>query len=446
MKNETTVNSVNSPAEDLFVQLFCETFGPDKAEKLYIQYPFADIYGKQRYIDFALLSGSDKIAIEIDGESYHNPNKVSENKYIDDLLKQNSLTYQGWMIYRWVYNQLKNQPDRIKDELYTFLGDTPDLKAIENYLPAQKGKSFELRDYQQEAIDSLKSMRERGETIALLYHATGVGKTVTACTDAKNVGGRTLFLVNALKLADQAKDTFAKIWSEATLGEYTGQEKIKDTTVVFATIQTISKHCEEFAPDEFDYIIIDECHHAASKSYQAILSYFKPKFILGLTATPERADGQDMLELFQNVAHKMDPRTAVEQGVLAPIRCVRVKTDIDLSDVRIHGIKYDAQDLESKLFVPERNELIVNTYLKYARGKKAVVFCTSVNHAAEIARLLKEAGVNAEGISGSIKVSERNSILQRYEHGNNVCASRKMSSLCRQSSAIFLRKTARTQH
>lgn len=244
------------------------------------------------------MSGSDKIAIEIDGETYHNPSKVSENKYIDDLLKQNSLTYQGWMIYRWVFNQLKNQPDRIKVELYTFLGDTPDLKAIENYLPAQKGKSFELRDYQQEAIDSLKSMRERGETIALLYHATGVGKTVTACTDAKNVGGRTLFLVNALKLADQAKDTFAKIWSEATLGEYTGQEKIKDTTVVFATIQTISKHCEEFAPDEFNYIIIDECHHAASKSYQAILSYFKPKFILGLTATPERADGQDMLELF----------------------------------------------------------------------------------------------------------------------------------------------------
>lgn len=418
MKSDAiAVNSVNSPAEDLFVQLFCETFGPDKAENLYIQYPFADIYGGQRYIDFALISGTDKIAIEIDGESYHNPNKVSESKYIDDLLKQNSLTYQGWMIYRWVYNQLKNQPDRIKDELYTFLGDTPDLKTIENYLPAQKGQSFELRDYQQEAIYNLKAMREQGETIALLYHATGVGKTVTACTDAKEVGGRTLFLVNALKLADQAKNTFSQIWPEATLGEYTGQEKVKDTTVVFATIQTISKHFEEFSADEFDYIIIDECHHAASKSYQTILSYFKPSFILGLTATPERADGQDMLELFQNVAHKMDLKTAVEQGILAPIRCVRVKTDIDLSDVRIHGIKYDAQDLESKLFVPERNELIVNTYLKYAMGKKTVVFCASVNHAAEIARLLKEAGVNAEGISGSMKINDRNSILQRYEHG-----------------------------
>lgn len=417
-ENIKRVSSVNSPAEDLFVQLFCETFGPDKAENIYIQYPFADIYGNQRFIDFALISGGDRIAVEIDGETYHNPSKISDNKYIDDLLKQNSLTHQGWKIYRWVYNQLKNQPDRVKDELYTFLGEFPDLKAIEDYLPQQKGQSIELRDYQQEAIDNLRTMRENGETIALLYHATGVGKTVTACTDAKAVGGKTLFLVNALKLADQAKETFAKIWPEAVLGEYTGQAKDKDSTVVFATVQTISKHFEEFAFNEFDYIIIDECHHAAAKSYQAILSYFRAEFILGLTATPERSDGQDMLELFQNVAHKMDLKTAVEQGVLAPVRCVRVKTDIDLSDVRIHGIKYDAQDLESKLFVPERNNLIVNTYLKYANGKKTVIFCTSVNHAAEIARLLKEAGVNAESISGSVKVSLRNKILERYEHGD----------------------------
>lgn len=81
------------------------------------------------------------------------------------------------MIYRWVFNQLKNQPDRIKDELYTFLGDTPDLKAIENYLPAQKGKSFELRDYQQEAIDSLKSMRERGITPNGLSYISGVSQS-----------------------------------------------------------------------------------------------------------------------------------------------------------------------------------------------------------------------------------------------------------------------------
>ena len=78
----------------------------------------------------------------------------------------------------------------------------------------------------------------------------------------------------------------------------------------------------------------------------------------------------DMLELFQNVAHKMDLKTAVERGVLVPIRCIRVKTNIDLTDVRINGIKYNSQDLESKLFIPERNQLIVDTYLKYVNGKK----------------------------------------------------------------------------
>ena len=89
------VTHVNSRAKKLFVQSFCEAFGPDKTENLQIQYPCVDIYGRHRYIDFALESPESKIAIEIDGETYHNPNKVSENKYADDLLKQNSLVYRG---------------------------------------------------------------------------------------------------------------------------------------------------------------------------------------------------------------------------------------------------------------------------------------------------------------------------------------------------------------
>ena len=82
----------------------------------------------------------------------------------------------------------------------------------------------------------------------------------------------------------------------------------------------------------------------------------------------------------------MDLKTAVERGVLVSIRCIRVKTNIDLTDVRINGIKYNSQDLESKLFIPERNQLIVDTYLKYVNGKKTVIFCASVDHAAEIAK------------------------------------------------------------
>ena len=416
--------SVNSRAEKLFVQLFCEAFGPEKTENLQVQYPCVDIYGRHRYIDFALESPESKIAIEIDGETYHNPSKVSENKYADDLLKQNSLVYDNWKVYRWIYSQLEKQPEKVKDELITFLGSSPMFKAFEADLPVQMGQTIELRDYQQEAIENLKKVRDDGKTIALLYHATGVGKTITAATDAKAVGGRTLFLVNALKLASQAKDTFARVWPEATLGEYTGGQKDVSQTVIFATVQSISKDLEKFSPTAFDYLIVDECHHAAANTYQKIFTYFHPKFILGLTATPERSDGEDMLELFQNVAHKMDLKTAVERGVLVPIRCIRVKTNIDLTDVRINGIKYNSQDLESKLFIPERNQLIVDTYLKYVNGKKTVIFCASVDHAAEIAKLLRDNGVNAEAVSGRDRVEIREKVLKDYETGSTdvLCA------------------------
>ena len=399
------------------MQLFCEAFGPEKTENLQVQYLCVDIYGRHRYIDFALESPESKIAIEIDGETYHNPSKVSENKYADDLLKQNSLIYDNWKVYRWIYSQLEKQPEKVKDELITFLGTSPMFKAFEADLPVQMGQTIELRDYQQEATKNLQKMREDGKTIALLYHSTGVGKTITAATDAKAVGGRTLFLVNALKLASQAQETFAKVWPEATLGEYTGSQKDMTQTVIFATVQSISKDLEKFSPTDFDYLIVDECHHAAANTYQKIFTYFHPKFILGLTATQERSDGEDMLELFQNVAHKMDLKTAVERGVLVPIRCIRVKTNIDLTDVRINGIKYNSQDLESKLFIPERNQLIVDTYLKYVNGKKTVIFCASVDHAAEIAMLLRDNGVKAEAVSGRDRVEVREKILKDYETG-----------------------------
>lgn len=109
---------------------------------------------------------------------------MSENKYADDLLKQNSLVYDNWKVYRWIYSQLEKQPEKVKDELITFLGSSPMFKAFEADLPVQMGQTIELRDYQQEATENLQKMREDGKTIALLYHATGVGKTITAATDA----------------------------------------------------------------------------------------------------------------------------------------------------------------------------------------------------------------------------------------------------------------------
>ena len=132
-------NAGNSSAEERFVQIFCDVFGAEKGEYVYLQHPFVDIYGNHRTIDFAINTSDGRIAFEIDGETWHNPGKVSQDKYVDDLLKQNSLVHEGWKIFRWTDTQLQKTPERVKDELITFLGYSPALTYIDNNLPEQKG-------------------------------------------------------------------------------------------------------------------------------------------------------------------------------------------------------------------------------------------------------------------------------------------------------------------
>ena len=110
-----------SSAEDLFIELFCDTFGAEKAGYLYSQYPFSDIYQNSRFADFLIENGGRKVAIEIDDEASHNPKLISQNKFYDDLLKQNSMIYLGWDVYRWAVRQMQQQPETVKDETVVLL-------------------------------------------------------------------------------------------------------------------------------------------------------------------------------------------------------------------------------------------------------------------------------------------------------------------------------------
>ena len=120
-----------SVAEDLFIEIFSDTFGAEKAGYLYTQYPFYDIYQNSRFADFVMENGSNRIAIEIDDDASHNKNIISQNKYYDHLLKQNSMVHLGWDIYRFAVRQLQIQPDTVKDELRVFLGAHPLFKEID---------------------------------------------------------------------------------------------------------------------------------------------------------------------------------------------------------------------------------------------------------------------------------------------------------------------------
>lgn len=405
-----------SGAEDKFIELFTDIFGIENTQYIAVQYPFVDIYGNNRFIDFALESENIKIAIEIDGEIVHDKRKISDEKYYDELMRQNSLIYDNWKLYRWTDKQLVKFPDMVKDQLTLFLGEYPVFKEMLDFLPKQKGKIIELKGHQKEALDNLARLREEGNSIALLYHATGTGKTVTA--DAKAVGKKTLFLAHRNELITQAYDTFTEMWPDADVNMYAAETKESYGDVVCGSIQSVNANIEQFKPEDFGYIIIDEAHHSAADSYKKILGYFKPEFTLGLTATPERADGEEILDLFKNVAHKLDLQTAVERDELVPVRCIRIKTNIDLTNVRFNGIKYNFLDLESKMYIPERNNLIVDTYLNYVKDKKTVIFCISVKHGEEIAKILMEKGIYAESVSGSTNSKKRKEILNQYENGN----------------------------
>lgn len=230
-----------SAAEDLFIDLFSETFGAEKAGYLYSQYHFYDIYQNSRYADFVLENGLRRVAIEIDDEASHNKQLVSSGKFYDDLLKQNSMVYLGWDVYRWAVRQMQIQPESVKDELRIFLGSHPQFKEIEDYLPTQRGKALdganlELKEHQIAALKSLEEMRSNSETIVLLYHATGTGKTVTAVMDAKRCGGRVLFLAHTQELVNQATGTFRKLWPSVTVGRYMESMKQPNAHVVCGSV------------------------------------------------------------------------------------------------------------------------------------------------------------------------------------------------------------------
>ena len=407
-----------SNAEDKFIEVFSEVFGIENTQYIAVQYPFVDIYGNNRFIDFAFESEDIKIAVEVDGEIVHDKRKISDEKYYDELMRQNSLIYQNWKLYRWTDKQLTKAADKVKDELTLFLGEYPVFKEILDFLPNQKGKIIELKDHQKEALSNLSRLREEGNSIALLYHATGTGKTVTAVADAKAFGKKTLFLAHRNELITQAYDTFDEMWPDADVNIFAAESKENYGDVVCGSIQSVNANLAQFNPEDFGYIIIDEAHHSAADSYKKILGYFKPEFTLGLTATPERADGEKILDLFKNEAHKLDLQTAVERDVLVPVRCIRIKTNIDLTNVRFNGIKYNFLDLESKMYIPERNNLIVDIYANYFTDRKTIIFCVSVKHGEEIAKMLKEKGIPAESVSGSTNSKKRKEILNNYENGS----------------------------
>jgi superfamily II DNA or RNA helicase len=403
--------------EDLFTELFTQVFGMAKALLLSPQHPVTDVYGASRFVDLALRTRGEKVAFEIDGLPWHVPEVVPAKDYEDGLLRQNSLIHQGWRVFRWTDRQVAHEPERVKEELGIFLERLPGFLSFDDFLPRQAGAVLELREHQEDALLALERMRAEGKTIALLEHATGAGKTVTAITDARRLGGRTLWLVHRRDLVAQTQREFARLWPEVETGRFYGGSHETETDNLVAAIRSVADHLDEFGPREFAYVVIDEAHHAAADTYRRILEYFEPRFILGLTATAERADGQNLLEVFRDCAHRLPLQEAVDRGELVPIRCVRVKTNVDLSRVRYNQVQYNRRDIEEAVTIPARDRLIVDTYLQHVPNRKAVAFAVNVRHGEALAEQFCGSGVPAQSVSGRMPNREREETLRAFHEG-----------------------------
>lgn len=283
---------------------------------------------------------------------------------------------------------------------------------------------FEPRGAQIEALYKLSKSREEGADKGIVVAATGIGKTYLAAFDSREFS-RILFVAHREEIITQASKSFKNIRQDKSQGFFYSDIKETDKDILFALVQTLGKKEylkeEVFQRDYFDYIVIDEFHHAVAGNYKNIIEYFTPKYLLGLTATPERLDNKDVFALCDyNLVYDIRLKEAINKGWLVPFRYYGIYDEtIDYSEIEFKNGKYNEEQLVKALNLENRIELILNHYKKY-NSKQALGFCTSKVHAEAMAKYFSENGVTACAVysgDGEEYAKDRNEAIEDLKSG-----------------------------
>lgn len=256
---------------------------------------------------------------------------------------------------------------------------------------------FQPRGPQTEALYALQDSRAEGATKALIHAATGIGKTYLAAFDSRNYK-KILFVAHKEEILIQAAESFKNVRATNDIGFFNGKQKDTKNSLIFASVNTLGKkdylNQKYFSRDNFDYIVIDEFHHAVNDAYKNIIEYFNPKFLLGLTATPDRMDGKNIYQLCDyNVPYELSLKDAINQGVLVPFHYYGIFDDTDYSHIKFHLGHYDEESLNvAYINNYKRSILIFKQYKKY-KSVSALGFCASKKHAEYMAKFFSENGV-----------------------------------------------------
>ncbi len=438
--------------ESYFEDAFCEVFGREALSRISREYPILDINGMTRWIDYVIHTEDGFIGIEKNGEMYHHPLVIGKDSYKSQLLRQNSIVSQGGKVYRWSLGSMQFR-DVFCEEIKRYLPE-PEKIIDRHHVLAKRG--FELFDHQENVLEAIERERMGGKKAFLVHLPTGTGKTHILISDffreyEKDLSMRGLVLVPSISLKKQTIDNFLKgyiNWSKQSLtipspiftantaeqvlvteGKETHSICIgdsEDCNIMVQTYAGMARRYQKFKQNHFQYIAVDEAHHSVAPGIKKVIQYFNPYTLLGLTATPERLDKKKLEEIFGEYETNLTLKEAIEKGILVPIKAFRVKSNLDLSEIRYNGKDYVASDLQKNLVVPSRDQLIVDVVKKYFTAledydnreklpfKSGLVFCVSVAHAESLAKRMREQGISARAVSGKDKKSM--DYIQEYEN------------------------------
>ena len=319
------------------------------------------------------------------------------NNFYDVFNKIPALDMDSLLEYERVYNLTKEYTKKKKQEIREYKEIIPNIM-------------------QKQALENLNNLRKY-ERKGLLISATGTGKTYLSAFDVRNANPkRVLFIAHRKTILQKAKETYENILRDKKIVIY-GEEDIDEADVVFAMIQTLSKenHMTKFSPDYFDYIVVDEVHHGGAKSYQSVLNYFIPKFLLGMTATPERGDNFDIYKLFDNnIAYEIRLHDALKEELLSPFHY------FGISDIEIDGELINEKSGIKKLTADARvNHIIEKSRFYGYSGDKihGLIFVSRIDEALLLEEKFQERGVKAIALTGDDSDEKRERSIAQLENG-----------------------------
>lgn len=386
-----------SPLELHFEKSFSNVYGMNALKYISREYGICDENGKNYFLDYFVRTKDEKYAVEENGVTYHHPQIIGEEKYKNQLTKQNTCASWGIKLFRFSTEDCAFE-NRIEDDIKQYFGSDAS-KFIDVGLKIDR--TVELYEHQSISLQEIQKRRDAGIKAFLIVLPTAAGKSKIVEEDlrefAKNKKDfKGLILVPGINILTD--------WNQRV---HNSLPELEDK-IDIRTYAYMARHYTELSSDYYNYIVVDEAHHAVAPILKRVIQYYNADFTIGLTATDQRPDKKKLETVFGTYSTSLSLKEAMEKGIVAKANVYRIETNIDLSKVRFNGKDYVNADLEKRIRVTSRNELIVDVLKEYftsgeASLRQGVIFCVNVSHANEMARLLNKAGIVAASYTGQTK-------------------------------------------